>query len=229
MRPFSKNRDAQMIFQSVYCALALIACVGITGFYDMKFCSDFYIYFTNISNYLCAGVMVAELVQTVRKRDDGYVSVTPRLRVISMMALILTFIVFNALLMNDPARDPALNFKVECILCHIVLPILYVVEWILFYEHGKINWKLPLISTLFTLLYLVYVFIHALLWNFDSSVMNYAGTDPIIYPYFFLNPDRVGIGGMIGWILGMLAAFVVLGYLIMLVDHLLSRKKSVSN
>ena len=39
-----KSRTAQLIFQSVYAALALVACVGSVGFYDMKFTSDFYIY-----------------------------------------------------------------------------------------------------------------------------------------------------------------------------------------
>ena len=34
-----------MIFQSVYVALAMVACVGSVGFYDMKFTSDFYICF----------------------------------------------------------------------------------------------------------------------------------------------------------------------------------------
>ena len=42
-----KNRTAQLIFQSIYVAMALVACVGSVGFYDMKFTSDFYIYFTN--------------------------------------------------------------------------------------------------------------------------------------------------------------------------------------
>ena len=219
-----KSRTAQLVFQSIYVALALVACVGSVGFYDMKFTSDFYIYFTNISNYLCAGIMMAELIQTARKQGDGYVTTAPRLRVISMLGLVLTFLVFNLLLANDPARDPALNYKVECILCHIVLPILFVADWMLFYEHGKINWKLPLLSALFPLIYLVYVFLHAALWRFDSSIMNYAGTDPVIYPYFFLNPERVGIGGIILWVAALLAGFVVLGYLFMTVDRLLRKK-----
>ena len=210
MRKIGKSRTAQLIFQSIYAALGLVACIGCVGFYDMKFTSDFYIYFTNISNYLCTGIMIAELVQTAKKREDSYVSAAPRLRVISMLGLVLTFLIFNILLANDPARDPALNYKVECILCHIVLPILYVADWALFYEHGKMSWKLPLLSALFPLLYLVYVFLHAALMGFDSSIMNYAGTDPVIYPYFFLNPERVGIPGMAAWILGLLAGFVLL-------------------
>ena len=228
MKKLAKNRTAQLIFQSCYCALALVACVGSVGFYDMKFTSDFYIYFTNISNYLCAGVMLAELVQTARRSGDGYVTLAPRLRFISMLGLVLTFIVFNALLANDPARDPALNYKVECILCHIVLPVLYTADWLLFYEHGKVNWKLPLLSALFPVVYLLYVLIHAALWRFDSSVMNYAGTDPVIYPYFFLNPERVGVGGIALWVAGLLAAFILGGYVFMLIDRALAGRKKTA-
>ena len=218
-----KNRTAQLIFQSAYTALALVACVGSVGFFDKKFTSDFYIYFTNLCNYLCAGIMIAELVQTAGKQEDSYVTAVPGLRVISMLGLVLTFLIFNLLLANDPARDPALNYKVECILCHIVLPVLYVADWALFYEHGKMSWKVPLLSALFPLLYLVYVFLHAALWRFDSSIMNYAGTDPIIYPYFFLNPERMSTGGMLLWMLGLLAGFVLLGYLFLLADRLLKK------
>ena len=116
--------------------------------------------------------------------------------------------------------------KVECVLCHIILPIMYVADWVMFYEHGKVNWKLPFLSALLPLLYLVYVFLHAALWHFDSSVMNYAGTDPVIYPYFFLNPERVGVGGMAVWILALLVAFVALGFLFLLADYLLGKRKS---
>lgn len=223
MKSISTSRTAQLIFQTFYCSLALIACIGSVGFYDMKFTPDFYIYFTNIANYLAATIMLAELIQTAGKGEDGYVTMMPRLHFISMLGLILTFIVFNALLANDPARNPALNYKVECLLCHIVLPILYVLDWLLFYEHGKVNWKLPLLSALFPLVYLVYVFVHAFLWHFDSSIMNYAGTDPIIYPYFFLNPERVGMSGIIIWVAALLAAFIIGGFHFMLIDFILGK------
>ena len=223
MKSIGKNRNAQLIFQSFYVALAAVACVGSIGFFDMKFYRDFYIYFTNISNYLCAGIMIAELIQTAGKKNDSYVTAVPRLHVISMLGLVLTFLIFNILLAHDPARDPALNYKVECILCHIILPIMFVADWVIFYEHGKINWKLPLLSAIFPLLYLVYVFLHAALWKFDSSIMNYAGTDPIIYPYFFLNPEKMSKSGIITWIFALLAGFIVMGYLFMLADHLLGK------
>ena len=224
MTGIRKNRTAQLIFQSFYTALALVACVGSVGFYNMTFVPEFYIYFTNISNYLCAGIMTAELVQTARKRTDCCVTTAPRLRFISMLGLVLTFLIFNTMLANDPGRDPALNYEVACILCHIVLPIMFVADWVMFYEHGRLNWKQPLQSALFPLIYVAFVYLHAALRGFDTSIMNYAGTDPIIYPYFFLNPERMGIGGIITWVLALLAGFILLGYLFLLADHALKRR-----
>ena len=83
--------------------------------------------------------------------------------------------------------------------------------------------KLVLLSALFPFLYLVYVFAHAAFWHFNNRIMNYAGTDPVIYPYFFLNPERVGVAGMGIWILALLVVFVALGYVFVLIDHALCR------
>ena len=221
-----KNRTAQLIWQTCYCTLALVAIAGSVGLYNMKFTRDFYIYFTNLSNYLAAGIMLAELIQTARKRGDDFVTVAPRLRFVSMLGLVLTFLVFNLLLAGDPARDPALNYKVECLLCHIVLPVMYVIDWLIFYEHGKAHWTWPLLSALYPIAYVIFVFAHAALWQFNSSALNYAGTASIIYPYFFLDPERVGIGGMAMWIGALLIGFILGGFLFLLIDRLLMKRKN---
>ena len=221
-----KNRTAQLIWQTCYCTLALVAIVGSIGLYDMKFTRSFYIYFTNLSNYLAAGIMLAELIQTARKRDDGFVTVAPRLRFISMLGLVLTFLVFNLLLARDPARDPALNYKAECLLCHIVLPVMYVIDWLMFYEHGKVRWTWPVLSALYPIAYLIYVFAHAALWRFGSGVMNHAGAAPVIYPYFFLNPEKVGINGVAMWIGALLIGFILGGFLFLFVDRLMMKRKN---
>lgn len=221
--PMSRRRTLQLIFQTFYLTLSLVACVGSVGFFQMKFTGDFYTYFTNLCCYLCTGVMAAELVQTARKLENSYVSAVPVLRFITIPGLIVTFLVFNLLLAKDPARDPALNFQVECILCHIVLPILYLLDWLVFYEHGRVRRSWALLAATLPAAYLLFVFVHAALRHFDTSIMNYAGTDPVIYPYFFLNPDRVGAAGIALWSCGLLVAFVAIGFLLYLLDRLLGR------
>ena len=52
-----KSRTAQLIFQTVYCTLGFVGCVACTGIFDdinmLRW--DFYVHFTNISNFLCLG------------------------------------------------------------------------------------------------------------------------------------------------------------------------------
>ena len=95
-----KNRTAQIIYQTIYCTLGfvgLIACLGI--FDDINTIRwDFYVHFTNQSNFLCIGVMLTALVQTAKKKKDGYVTAVPMLKFISMLGILLTFLVFNILL-----------------------------------------------------------------------------------------------------------------------------------
>ena len=67
-----KNRTAQLIYQTVYVTLGLIGFVACLGIFDnIKMIRwDFYVHFTNISNFLCVGVMFAGLIQTVKKKED---------------------------------------------------------------------------------------------------------------------------------------------------------------
>ena len=84
-----KNRTAQLIFYTIYCTLGLVGCIASLGIFDNinTIRWDFYVYFTNISNFLCLGVMFAALVQTVKKKDDSYVTAAPVLKFIGALGI----------------------------------------------------------------------------------------------------------------------------------------------
>ena len=65
-----KNRTAQLIFQTVYCALGFVGCVACLGIFDNinMIRWDFYVHFTNISNFLCFGVMLCTYTDRKEKR-----------------------------------------------------------------------------------------------------------------------------------------------------------------
>lgn len=107
----------------------------------------------------------------------------------------------------------------------MVLPVMFILDWILFYEHGKVKRTYPLISAIFPVAYCGYVLLHAAILVFDTSIVNSGGTDPLIYPYFFFNPDIVGYGGIAMWVGVLLAAFIVIGYLFFGIDKLLRKKQ----
>ena len=109
-----KNRTAQLIFQTVYCTLGLVGCIACLGIFDDidMFRWDFYVYFTNISNFLCVGVMIAALIQTAKKKEDSYVTAAPMLKFVGMLGILLTFLVFNIMLAGAEGRDPQLNWRI---------------------------------------------------------------------------------------------------------------------
>ena len=215
-----KNRTTQIIYQSFYCAIGLIGIIASLGIFDdvLNPRWDFYVHFTNLSNYLCIGVMLAELIQTAKKKTDSYVSTAPFLKFIGVLAILLTFLVFNFLLAGQPDRDPQANWRIASISFHVILPIMYVLDWILFYEHKKVRWFLPLASVVFPVLYVAFVYIRAAIVNFNPEV-------PYLYPYFFLNLETQGVAGVAKWVLILFAGFIALGYIFYGIDKLIKSKK----
>ena len=223
-----KNRTAQLIYYTVYCTLGLVGSVACLGIFDdiTLFRWDFYVYFTNISNFLCIGVMLAALIETVRKGGNGYVTAAPLLKFIGMLGILLTFLVFNLMLAGAEGRDPQLNWRVGSILFHVVLPIMYIADWFLFYERGRSKKYYPIASVSFPLAYVIFLLIQAIILKFDSSILTPTGTNsPLIYPYFFVNLETQGVTGVLVWIAILSAAFVLLGYAFYGLDLLCKRKK----
>ena len=165
---------------------------------------------------MCIVVVLAELIQTVKKKEDSYVDKLPLLKFIGVLAILLTFIVFNFILAGD--REMYLNFQINSVLFHIILPILYVLDWFLFYERGKVKITYPVYSTIFPIVYVIFIFIRAWILNFDPTV-------PYIYPYFFLDLDKLGVIGVIKWVILLALGFVVVGLLFYGIDKILSKNK----
>ena len=221
-----KNRTAQLIFQTIYCTLGLVGCVSTLGIFDdiNTIRWDFYVHFTNISNFLCIGVMLAALIQTVKKKEDSYVSAAPLVKFIGMLGILLTFLVFNIMLAGAPGRDPQANWSVGSLLFHVTLPIMYIADWFLFYERKKCKWYYPVASIAFPLAYVAFLLIQAVILKFNASILIPTTTTPLIYPYFFVNLDTQGGPGVLMWIGILSAAFVAVGYLFFGLDKL-GRKK----
>ena len=217
-----KNRTVQLIYETIYCTLGLVGCVASLGIFDNinMIRWDFYVHFTNISNFLCLGVMIAALIQTAKKKENSYVSAAPVLKFIGMLGILLTFLVFNIMLAGAAGRDPQANWRVGSLLFHVLLPIMYIADWFLFYERGKCKWYYPLLSIAFPLAYVILLLIQAVILKFDSSILIPTTTTPLIYPYFFVNLDTQGPLGVLAWIAILSVAFAGVGYLFFGLDKL---------
>ena len=209
-----KSRTAQLIFYTIYCTLGLVGCIASLGIFDNinMIRWDFYVHFTNLSNFLCIGVMLAALIQTAKKKDDSYVTVAPVLKFIGMLGILLTFLVFNIMLAGAEGRDPQANWRIGSLCFHVVLPVLYIADWFLFRERGKCKWYYPVASIGFPAAYAIVLLIQAIILKFDSSILIPTTTTPLIYPYFFVNLDTQGVPGVLMWIGILSVAFVAVGF-----------------
>ena len=217
-----KNRTAQLIFQTIYCTLGLVGCIASLGIFDNIHTIrwDFYVHFTNISNFLCLGVMLTALIQTAKKKEDSYVSTAPVLKFIGMLGILLTFLVFNIMLAGAEGRDPQANWRIGSLCFHVILPLMYIADWFLFYERKKTKWYYPIASIAFPLAYVMFLLIHATILKFDSSILIPTTTTPLIYPYFFVNLDKLGVPGVLMWIGILSAAFAAVGFAFFGIDKL---------
>ena len=221
-----KNRTAQLIFQTIYCTLGLVGFVACLGIFDninvIRW--DFYVHFTNLSNFLCIGVMLASLIQTAKKKEDSFVTAAPILKFIGMLGILLTFLVFNILLAGAADRDPQANWRVGSLMFHVVLPIMYIADWFLFRERKTCKWYYPIASIAFPLVYVIFLLIQAIILKFDSSILIPTTKTPLIYPYFFVNLDTQGVSGVLTWILILSVAFAAVGFLFFGLDRLGKKK-----
>ena len=217
-----KNRTTQLIFQTIYCTLGVVGTIASTGLFDnfRQLRWDFYVHFTNISNYFCLAIMFAGLIQTARKKEDSYVTAAPLLKFIGMLGILLTFLVFNIMLAGAPGRDPQANWRIASLLAHVVLPVMYIADWFLFYERKQCKWYYPLASIIFPLAYAIFLLIQAIILNFDSSILIPTTTTPLIYPYFFVNLETQGVGGVLMWIGILAVGFAAIGYAFLALDRL---------
>ena len=222
-----KNRTAQLIFQTIYCTLGLVGTIASLGIFDNinAIRWDFYVHFTNISNFFCLGVMFTALFQTIRKKEDSYVKAAPMLKFIGILGILLTFLVFNIMLAGAEGRDPQANWRIGSLLFHVLLPIMYIADWFLFYERKQCKWYYPIASIGFPLAYVIFLLIQAIILGFDSSILIPTTTTPLIYPYFFVNIETQGVPGVLMWIAILSVAFVAMGFGFYGLDRISKKQK----
>ena len=108
------------------------------------------------------------------------------------------------------------------IVLHYIVPIMTLLDWLLFDKKGEMPVWGPLTWESLALGYLAFSMIAVGVFGIYMG----GGTtaDVTNYPYTFLDPGIVGGGGVAGFCAGMIVLFVVLGYLLYGTDHLMARR-----
>ena len=213
------NKIAQIVYRTIYITLGFIGIIGSFGYFNRSFNQDFYVMYTNLSNYFCIGVTLYLLIKNIRNKDENKISTSMSIiRFISVIMILVTFFVYNILLAKDKTISDYF-FSISNLIMHLILPLMFLVDWILFNNHNNSKWYYPFLSTILPLIYVAFILIRALILG-----NSYSGT---LYPYFFLNVERLGLGGVTLWVIILVVFFVALGYILFMFDRFKTIKEKL--
>lgn len=218
----NNNLITQMIYRIIFCVLSALACFLSLGFFqqlhgtaNFTFSFGFWRYYTNISNYVCfiVGVIVThDTIKRVRNGETkGFNQKLKTLKFCSTVMIMVTFLVYTALL-GDVTSWYFWN-SIGNMLYHVACPILFIIDWALFDEHKSLSLLDPLKVLIMPLIYVAYILIYGALYAPIKG-------QPFPYPYFFLDVNTLGYGGVIIWVIILCAFFLVLSYLMYVYDKL---------
>lgn len=207
------NKLARIIFLTTYCVLGLIGFMGTLGYFNGEFNNNFYVYYTNLSNYICWVMMIITLVLSIKNyhRQDSPLSVAPLFKFLCVIMIMVTCLVYNILLAKDYGVSEYF-LSLSNLLNHLILPVMFIVDWVLFYQHGHTRWYYPLLCVIMPLVYVIYIVIRAVIIG--------SNTNALLYPYFFLDINTLGVSGFMLWLMILIAIFIAIGYVLYFCDNL---------
>ena len=193
-------------------ALGVLLSFGVfyAGLGAESFTWEFLKYYTNISNYFVFAVTVIVLADNVKRVKNGekfgHNRKVRTLKFMTTIMIMVTFLVYTILL-GDPFSA---EFWTDLgnLTRHVFAPVLFILDFFLFDEHRTVKIFDPLKSVIIPLIYVVYIFILG------------AAIDGFEYPYFFLDVNDIGYGGVVVWVVILLVVFIAIGYLLWLYDKL---------
>ena len=196
-----------MIYRIVTCCVSALAVLLTFGVFYVGQGADgltweFLKYYTNISNYFVFAVSVVVLTDTVKRvyagERVGYNRKILNLKFMTTVMILVTFLVYATLLGEPFTADFWQNLG--NLSYHVFAPLLFIIDYFLFEEKKSVSVFAPLLSLIIPLVYVCYVFI------LGAAIKDFE------YPYFFLDVNDLGYGGVMVWVVILVLIFTVLGY-----------------
>ncbi|MDR0670994.1 MAG: Pr6Pr family membrane protein [Oscillospiraceae bacterium] len=213
---YIKSRVASLVYKIAATAVTLgglLLIFGVPNTFNLSLIK----YYTVLSNLLCLALLSASAahvaVQMKRSGSHGAATYRPCCKGAVTIAITLTLLVYQFMLADTPfsmTEGGAGNIFV-----HLLTPVLVILDWLLFDEKGHYRASDPLRWAIIPLCYLLYALIAAPLG------VTYLGGSR--YPYFFVDIDLIGVGGVARYVLAVTVVFMVLGYIMVGLDRWMGR------
>ena len=209
---------------------AALIVVGILGIIFTAQSSAFmggasvFFFFTVQSNIFIIAMALLFLINeiTVLLGKKSFINQTLlHIKYVATVAITVTFLVFFTMLAPLMGVDYLLSFNNFSL--HAIVPILAIIDFILFDTDIKLTYKSSLFATISPISYVVFVYV--------GAIFKLKYGDNLYYPYFFLDYETNGFFfekgfGIIPWIIVLLIGIIGLGFLFTLLIKL--RQKAIS-
>ena len=214
-----RNKTASALWKFVLVAVGTYGLLDGAGILAGTYLTGFPHMFTNVSNMFAWGYFLVAAIQLVTSGDDGAEVFAPQAKYTAMISLLITALIAHFMLFDAMFKDGQL--VLHLVVLHYVVPIMALLDWLLFDEKGKMVVWGPFAWLSLAAVYLVVVMVGAGPLGLDLGGGTTAGVTR--YPYTFLDPAISGVGGVALFIGAMVVAFVAIGYLIFGIDKILGR------
>jgi len=174
-------------------------------------------YFTILSSLLCLIHYLYVSIKMLLNYNNEYNTISKGSLII---CLTVTFLIFHFVL--RPMSFSMINAKYLMswanIIVHYLVPILVIIDWLIFDKKGKLNYLDPFRWLLVPFVYWVAVTLNAM--------FGYVYPNGSKYPYFFLDIDKYDLFIVIRNVLFFSILLIILGYILVLVDKKLFKVKT---
>ena len=138
-------------------------------------------YYTFQSNFLVLLWVTAAVIYDIipRKREEKPFFLKSIVRGAITVYITFTFIVFAILLQPFATPTTDLLSNIRNILLHYLIPIMFIIDWIITEQEEKYEWKWEIYWLVYPLCYLLYTLIR-------GAIINW-------YPYYFFDVNRIGL------------------------------------
>ncbi len=209
-----KSRTLSIVWKAVIFASATMGILLQCGVFSGKPDYSVLNYYTLMSNILCAVYYLPAALWACRKKGG---TLLPQVKGTLVMCIIVTGMVYQFFLAGRFEMQGTL--LLSNMLLHYVVPWMTVLDWILFDKKGYFKRYSPFLWVIAPVAYFIYVNIRVA----GGAILGPYGDK---YPYYFMDYDKLGVAPVIFINLGMAVFFLLLGYGIVGIDHLLAKRET---
>ena len=184
-------------------------------------------YYTLQSNIICFVSFLSFSIIEIRNRNNEYEKNEVYYLfkgAITIMIFITMFYYYIALIPfgfdMELANGPKWNKEIGNLLVHTFSPSLVILDYFLFDKKGKFKFYYPFLWLFFPLNYVMYVYFYA---SHGGTFYKIGGSER--FAYFFLDYIKLGVYGVVKWLIVMTLVILVISFILVMIDRKLEKRE----